>query len=218
MFKKAEEYKGQLYKELSRIGKSLSSDRRLEILDLLSQSPKSVDAISKETGISVANTSRHLQVLRDSRLVKTERDGNRIIYSLTSHQVIELVHLLTSIGEHELLEMQTIERNADTQEDVKTISLTQAAKDYQKGILLDVRPTDEYHAGHIQTAINIPLDSLKDNLDHLPKNQPIIVYCRGRLCANSNIATQILNRNGYNARSLNASFYDWQRNSEPSEQ
>lgn len=206
----AEEYKGQLYKELARIGKSLGSDRRLEILDLLSQSPKSVDAIAKETGLSVANTSRHLQVLRDSRLVRTKRDGNRIIYRLTSPQITALVHLLVEVGEQELSEMQAIEQAADTQENVKTISLKQANQVYRRGILLDVRPADEYQAGHIQGAVNIPLPVLKNRLDQLPKDRQIIVYCRGRLCANSNIATQLLNDKGFNAYSLNSSYYDWQ--------
>lgn len=206
----AEEYKGQLYKELARIGKSLGSDRRLEILDLLSQSPKSVDAIAKETGLSVANTSRHLQVLRDSRLVRTKRDGNRIIYRLTSPQITALVHLLVEVGEQELSEMQAIEQAVDTQKNVKTISLKQANQVYRQGVLLDVRPADEYQAGHIQSAINIPLPVLKDRLDQLPKDRQIIVYCRGRLCANSNIATQLLNDKGFNAYSLNSSYYDWQ--------
>lgn len=212
MFEQAKEYKDQLYKELSRIGKSLGSDRRLEILDLLTQAPKSVEEIATAAGISIANTSRHLQVLRDSRLVMTERDGNRIIYSLSSPQIKELVHLLINIGESELSEMRAIQAQAAAQENVKTISLAEACKKYQQGVLLDVRPVDEYAAGHVDAAVNIPLDSLKKNLAELPKEKQIIVYCRGRLCANANIATQILNQHGYNAYSLNASYYDWQRN------
>lgn len=211
MFEQAKEYKDQLYKELSRIGKSLGSDRRLEILDLLTQAPKSVEEIATVTGISVANTSRHLQVLRDSRLVVTERDGNRIIYSLSSPQIKELVHLLINIGESELSEMRAIQAHAAAQENVETISLEEAGQKFRQSLLLDVRPVDEYQAGHVETAINIPLDELANNLADLPKGKQIIVYCRGRLCANANIATQLLNQHGYDAVSLNASYYDWQK-------
>lgn len=211
MINQAKEYSHQLYKELSRIGKGLGSDRRLEILDLLSQSSKSVEAISKEVGISIANTSRHLQTLKQCHLVKTERDGNHIIYSLSSPKIIELVHLLIDIGEEELSEMHAIEGKIDSQENVKTISLEKARQDYKNGILLDVRPSDEYQTDHIKTSINIPFNSLKDKLDLLPKDRPIIVYCRGRLCANSNIATHLLNQNGFDAYSLNVSLYDWKK-------
>ncbi|MCI2031501.1 ArsR/SmtB family transcription factor [Limosilactobacillus sp.] len=211
MFEQAINYKNELYKELARLGKGLSSDRRLEILDLLTQAPKTVEAIANEVGTSVANTSRHLQILKDSRLVKTERNGNHIIYSLSSPQISELIHLLISIGGHELSDMKSIQHKADTQDNVKTISLAQAKEEYQKSLVLDVRPTDEYATGHIQPSINIPLEVLKDKMTSLPKNKKIIVYCRGRLCANSNIATQILNSNGFNAVSLNSSYYDWNR-------
>lgn len=202
-------YRDSLYKELSRIGKSLGSDRRLEILDLLMQSPKSVEEISKEIGISIANTSRHLQVLRDSHLVKTERNGNRIIYRLSSPLIMELIHLLTDIGEGVLSEMKVIQTEAASQ--VKSVSLEQAEKDYKKGVLLDVRPKDEYEAGHIKSAINIPMSELEDRLADLPKNKPIIVYCRGRLCGNSNLAAKILNKHGFNAFSSNFSYFDWMR-------
>lgn len=214
MFEQAVKYKDQLYRELSRIGKGLSSDRRLEILDLLTQAPKTVEEIAKETRISVANTSRHLQVLKESRLVKTQRNGNHIIYSLSSPLIIEMVHLLIDIGENELSEMRIIQDEADAADNVKTISLDQAKKEYQKSLVLDVRPTNEYQAGHVDSAINIPLESLEKELTTLPKDQQIIVYCRGRLCANSNIAVQILNKNGFHAVSLNSSYYDWRKVSE----
>lgn len=205
----AVQYKNQLYGELARIGKGLSSDKRIEILDLLVQAPKTVDSIAKETGLTVANTSRHLQILKDSRLVTTAKDGNHVIYSLRSPQIADLIHLLVAVGENELSEMRLIQAQADNQADVKTISLKDAAQNLHDSFLLDVRPCDEFQAGHIESAKNIPLDELKDNLKQLPKKQKIIVYCRGRLCANSNLATQFLNQNGFNAYSLNSSYYDW---------
>lgn len=209
MLEQTVNYQNRLYKELSRIGKGLSNDRRLEILDLLTQAPKSVETIANSVGISVANASRHLQILKDSHLVTTERKGNHVIYSLSSSKVSALVCLLTEIGNDELSDMHTIQLASDSQKNVKIISLNQAQKDYQKSVVLDVRPADEYAAGHIQSAINIPLESLTEKMSSLPKNQKIIVYCRGRLCANSNVATQLLNDNGFNAVSLNSSYYDW---------
>lgn len=204
-------YKNKLYKELSRIGKGISNSNRLEILNLLCQSPKTVENIAKETGLSFANTSQHLQILKDSRLVKTERNGNYVTYSVTSYQVIELMYLLTSLGENELSEMRILQNEADKQEGVKTLSLKQAIMSLSNSFLLDVRPKDEYLAGHIDSAVNIPINDLPERLSQLPNKKAIIVYCRGRLCPNSNLATQLLNKNGFNAFSLNASYHDWQK-------
>lgn len=204
------EYTNQLYRELARLGKGLASDRRLEILNLLTQSPKSVEMIAKETGTSVANTSRHLQILKNSHLVKTAKDGNRVIYRLGSAKIVQLVQLLISVGEDELSEMQTIEREFDHVEGVKTVTLDKAIDEQKDSLLLDVRPSDEYDAGHIKGAINIPLDQLESNLDQLPRQRQIIVYCRGRLCAYSNQATRYLNEQGFNAWSLNNTYQEWQ--------
>lgn len=204
------EYTNQLYRELARLGKGLASDRRLEILNLLTQSPKSVEMIAKETGTSVANTSRHLQILKNSHLVKTAKDGNRVIYRLGSTKIVQLIQLLISVGEDELSEMQIIEREFDHVEGVKTVTLDKAIDEQKDSLLLDVRPSDEYDAGHIKGAINIPLDQLESNLDQLPRQRQIIVYCRGRLCAYSNQAARYLNEQGFNARSLNNTYQEWQ--------
>lgn len=209
MNSEAEEYKNQLYSELARLGKGLASDKRLEILDLLTQSPKSVDSIARETGLSVANTSRHLQVLKEGRLVNLTRDGNRVIYSLKSSKIGKLVRLLAYVGEDELSEIKTIEQQADNVKGVRTISLSEAFSKRNESVLLDVRPTDEYEAGHIYGAINVPLSELDSHLDKLPKKRKIIVYCRGRLCANSNQAARRLNEQGFNAFSLNNSYQEW---------
>lgn len=214
MNQQALDYKNQLYKELSRIGKGLSSDKRLAILDLLVQSPKSVERIAKETGISVANTSRHLQVLKDSRLVKTVQDGNHVIYQLSSSKIKALISLLVSVGEQELSEISALRAEANRPKDIKTIGLEEAMSEAGRALILDVRPSDEYAAGHIDTAINIPVDELLENISQLPKKKTIIVYCRGRLCPYANLATQLLNQHGLRARSLNYSFYDWEKNNQ----
>lgn len=214
MNQQALEYKDKLYKELSRVGKGLSSDKRLAILDLLFQSPKVSRTNCQETGISVANTSRHLQVLKDSRLVKAVQDGNHVIYQLGSQQIQALVALLISVGEQELSEVSALHAAANRPRDVKTIDLEEAIGTAGQALILDVRPADEYAAGHIDAAINIPVDELSENMSRLPKEKTIIVYCRGRLYPCANLATQLLNQHGFRARSLNYSFYDWKRENE----
>lgn len=121
------------------------------------------------------------------------------------------MHLLTLVGENELSEMKYIQDEADNQDDIKTLSLEEVVNQPADNFILDVRPEDEYLAGHIDSAINIPLKTLKENFAKLPRNKVIVVYCRGRLCQNSNLATQLLNQNGFNAFSLNSSYYDWKR-------
>lgn len=205
----ASKFKNRLYSELARLSKGFASNKRLEILNLLTQAPKTVEKIAQETGMSIANTSRHLQVLKDSHLVKTSRDGNHIIYRLASPKINQLIRLLITVGEEELTAITDVRQNADRELGVKVISLTEAMQQAQESLLLDVRPQDEFQVGHVDGAINIPLDHLTTQLDRLPKDQQIIVYCRGQFCPNANLATRQLNQHGYNAVSLNHGVQDW---------
>lgn len=206
----ATNYKDALYDSLAQLSRGFASNRRLEILDLLTQASKSVEEISKETGMSIANTSRHLQVLKDSHLVKTTRKGNHIIYRLASTQITDLIRLLINVGENSVSEMQEIEQQADNIPDVETLSLSEAYQMKKDSLMLDVRPRDEFAVKHVDDAINMPLDQLPELMKSLPKDQRIIVYCRGRLCVNANSAAQILRRAGFNAYSMNRSVWDWQ--------
>lgn len=211
MNKTASEYKTDLYAELSKIGKGLSSDRRLEILDLLSQSPKTVESISQQSGMTIANTSRHLKTLREANLVSTSKKGNYVVYKLASKQVEQLFYLLRDVGEQQLLAMKQIQQEFNVQEQVQTLDLSAAVKligrdDVQ---LLDIRPKEEFDAGHIDGAVNIPMDELQNELDKLDANKDVIVYCRGHLCALTNQATHLLSESGRHAYSLNESYYDW---------
>lgn len=215
----AEEYKNSLYNELSKIGKCLSSEKRLEILDLLAQGPKTVESLSHETGMSFANTSRHLQVLREGRLVNNEKSKNYVIYKLASKKIIDLVYLFKDVGQDQLSEIKKIQENFDASEsNIYTLSLDEAYEKLKCNeiILLDVRPEEEYNAGHIDQAKNIPMDTLENNLDHLSKDTDIIVYCRGRLCAYANLASNFLNEKGFHAYSLNQSYYEWEKYKETS--
>lgn len=205
------EYKHQLFAILAQMSKGLASDKRLEILDLLTQAPKTVETLTSETGMSVANTSRHLQILKQSHFVTTQRDGNHIIYHLASQRIHRLVHLLVNIGENEVIEFQAIQKMADSDQDIQTISLENAKKQQKNSLLLDVRPSDEFEHGHVDGAVNIPFEDLSGALEQLPKDKAIIVYCRGKLCSITNQATQKLNQEGFDAYSLHSTWQEWSK-------
>lgn len=206
-------YKDSLYSELAKVGKSLSSERRLEIMDLLAQGPKTVEEISTESGMSIANTSRHLQVLREGNLVGREKVGKFVYYTLATNKVVDLFYLLRDVGEEQLSSIRQIQTDFETNERVESLTVPEARKKIQKGntLLLDVRPQSEYDYGHIDQAENIPIDELEARVAQVPKDKEIIVYCRGSLCAYANMATRALNEQGYHAYSMNESYYDWQQ-------
>lgn len=207
-------FKNSLYSELSIVGKCLSSDKRIEILDLLSQGPKKVESISQVTGMTVANTSRHLQVLKEGRLVMATKQGNYVFYKLASKKVADLVNLLREVGEEQISEVRKIQEEFNHSEDnIYTLSLEEAYEKLQTQeiTLIDIRPEDEFEAGHIDDAQNIPIEKLENYLNELPKDKHIIVYCRGKLCAYANLASNYLNELGFKTYSLNQSYYDWKK-------
>ncbi|BDZ32006.1 metalloregulator ArsR/SmtB family transcription factor [Lactiplantibacillus sp. WILCCON 0030] len=206
-------YKDSLYGELAKVGKSLSSERRLEIMDLLAQGPKTVEAISTESKMSIANTSRHLQVLREGNLVARQKSGKFVYYTLATNKVVALFYLLRDVGEEQLSAIRQIQADFNRSEQIESITLPETLEKMKQGnvVLLDVRPESEYSHGHIDQAENIPIDDLQARVTQLSKDQEIIVYCRGSLCAYANMATHELNEQGYHAYSLNESYYDWQQ-------
>ena len=214
MEKICENYKNSLYSGLSKIGKCLSSEKRIEILDLLVQGAKTVESISNETGMSIANTSRHLQVLKDGNLVVSEKNGNYVIYEVANTQIIDLVYLLIGVGEQQLGDIQRIHSEFnDSCMKIRPITLKQAYEMVKntETLIIDLRPEDEFNSSYIENAINIPMKNLEESMKKLPKNKEIIVYCRGRNCAYANLASKLLNDNGFHAYSLNQSYYDWQK-------
>ncbi|WP_225422990.1 ArsR/SmtB family transcription factor [Companilactobacillus jidongensis] len=205
------DYKNSLYSELSKIGKSLSSEKRLEIMDLLAQGPKTVEGLATESGMSIANTSRHLQVLREGNLVSRHKEGKFVFYTLASNKVMELFYLLRDVGKEQLSEINRIQNDFNDKEQITSLTLEEAMKKMRQGntVLLDVRPKEEYDNGHMDQAKNIPIDELQEKVDSISTDKSIIVYCRGQLCAYANMATKILNEQGRKAYSLNESYYDW---------
>ena len=203
-------FKNQVYAQFARIGMALASDRRLELLDLLAQGPRYVDALAAEIGISVANASQHLQVLRNAKLVEAEREGTRTLYRLADDRVLTFWLDLMKVGEERLPEIPQLQRqfmpetgNKIAREDL--VRLLQAGEI----ILLDVRPAIEFRSGHIPGAIHVPLDELPKLLDGLPRNKRIVTYCRGTYCLMADEAVALLRQHGFDAIRLEGGWPEW---------
>ncbi|QCR30425.1 ArsR/SmtB family transcription factor [Priestia megaterium] len=210
----AKDYKDELYKQLSRIGKCLSSDKRLEILNLLAQGPKSVEKLTQDTGMNVANVSRHLQILNDSRLVKFTKKGTYAIYSLADPSVVEFLFSLWGIAENQLSDITRIKEDFfKGMEGLYTLTMDQVYEKLNKKdvILLDLRPTEEYEAGHIEGAVSVPMEELDSHLQKLPKDKEIVAYCRGQFCAFSAIAAQKMKNQGFMAYRMAEGTHEWKK-------
>ncbi len=210
----AKDYKDELFKQLSRIGKSLSSDKRLEILNLLAQGPKTVEKLAQDTGMNVANVSRHLQVLNDSRLVKFTKKGTYSIYSLVDPSVAEFLYSLWRIGENQLSDISRIKKDFISQMDgLYTLTMDEVYEKLKGGnvVLIDLRPEEEYEDGHIEGAVSVPMEKLDLYLKELPRDKEIVAYCRGKYCAFSDIAASKMKHEGLMAYSMAEGIYEWHR-------
>ncbi|HIZ71652.1 MAG TPA: metalloregulator ArsR/SmtB family transcription factor [Candidatus Atopostipes pullistercoris] len=209
---KERELKDSLYQEFARIGKSLSSPKRLELLDLLSQGPKSVEELSKATTMSVANVSQHLQTLFKSKLVTSHKKGNYVIYELMDEVIVDFLKALHTLSEKQYMEVQQIKQAfINENQGLNDISLEELNERMEEGeiLLLDVRPKTEYESNHIPGAISVPMDELTERISSLPKNKEIVAYCRGTYCLMSTEAVKLLNDRGLEASRLQKSVQDW---------
>lgn len=204
--------KDLLYQEFGRIGKSFSSPKRLEILDLLSQGPKSVDAIAKNTEMSVANVSQHLKTLFNSRLVKYKKEGNYVIYELADEVISDFLIALHTLSEKQLIQVQQIkEEFLNDHLGLEGIALSDLLSRMEKGevLLLDVRPKEEYEEAHIPGAVSIPIEELGERISSLPTNCDVVAYCRGPYCLMSAEAVKILKSKGINAFRMEQGVKEW---------
>jgi rhodanese-related sulfurtransferase len=204
--------KDALYEQVARIAKAAASPKRLELIELLCQSPKTVEVLAREAGISVKLTSAHLKELKSARLVETERQGKYISYRLASDDVARFWVTIRLLAEDRLFELQDALRqlSAATHEWVgnsRDELLTKAKKG--EVIVIDVRPDDEYEAGHLPFARSMPLAELKTRLAELPKDKPVIAYCRGPFCLMSVDAVQLLRSKGFDAVQLREGVAEW---------
>lgn len=204
--------KNALYEQFSRTTKALSSPKRLEIIDLLSQGEKSVEAIAEQTDLGIKNTSAQLKELKSANLIDSRRDGKYVFYFISDPEVITIWRNLRAFGEKRFSEIQTIAKDAfagiDELENVNRKTLLSRAR---KGeiILLDVRPADEYETAHLPYAVSIPSSEISKRLKEIPKDKEIIAYCRGPYCFMAKTAVEILRKKGFKASRLRDSVQDW---------
>jgi len=207
------EFKDRVYAELARAVKALANPHRLEIMDLLAQGPFPVEQIADSTGLSVANASQHLQQLKNAKLVRTNRQGNFVNYSLASEQVCEALACVRELGRSCNAEVEkTVRdfRNAQAA-NMRAIDIGTLARMLEKDevVLLDVRSETEYNRGHIHRALSAPVAELGDFLKHFPRGKILVAYCWGPFCAYADEAVAMLAQEGYNAARLDAGFPEW---------
>jgi rhodanese-related sulfurtransferase/biotin operon repressor len=212
MSKSSDPSKARLYEAIGRVAAALGSAGRLQILEFVAQGGRSVDTLAAMTGLSVANTSKHLQALRQAGLVSARKEGLRVYYSLAGDDVTALVAALRAVAEHRVADVELLLRlwlaHRDDLEPVPARELLERAR---KGLVtvLDVRPAEEFAAGHLPGAINVPLDKLESYLSKLPKRKEIVAYCRGPYCLMSFEAVEKLRKRGWQARRLQDGFPEW---------
>jgi rhodanese-related sulfurtransferase/predicted transcriptional regulator len=204
--------KREIFASLARIATGLSSPIRIEFLELLAQGERNVEQLATLTGASVANTSQHLQKLRQAGLVVGRKEGLHVYYRLTGDEVVALLSTLGRVGEAYVAEVERIVRRYLAQkDDLEPVSAKELLGRAQKGLvtILDVRPTEEYAAGHLPGAINIPIEELEKRLKELPKRHEVVAYCRGPYCLMSYDAVSMLRQKGIRARRLEAGLPEW---------
>jgi rhodanese-related sulfurtransferase/DNA-binding transcriptional ArsR family regulator len=211
-------FKDRVYEQLARIGKAVASPQRLELLELLSQGPRTVESLAQEAHLTVANASRHLQILRGARLVDSEKIGIFVQYALATDAVADFVRSLRVLAASRLAELDQVTREFfKGQEPLEGVDRKALLTRARKGAVtvLDVRPVEEYRAGHIAGAISIPLAELKDRLADLPRDQEIVAYCRGPYCVFAAQAVELLRAHGFRAARLEDGVTDWRAHGLP---
>ena len=214
------QFKDVIYEQLARIGGSLASGPRLEMLDLLCQGPRSVEALAKQVGQSVANTSHHLQVLRRARLVEAEKDGVHVTYSLADQAVCDFFQALRGLAESRLLEIERVTRDfLQSHPDLEPVDREMLVARVRSGdvTVLDVRPEEEFQAGHLPGAMSVPLGDLERRLAELPRDREVVAYCRGPYCVMAVEAVELLRARGFRAVRMEEGVPDWRARGLPVE-
>jgi rhodanese-related sulfurtransferase/DNA-binding transcriptional ArsR family regulator len=206
------DFKDRLYGQFARIGKALSNPHRLEILELLAQSERTVDSLATEIGLSLANASQHLQALRQAALVDSRKDGLFVYYRLAGPEVFELSKTLRMVAEERLADFERlVQEHFGDRSDAEAVPMAELLKRARskRVVILDTRPANEYLAGHIPGAISVPVDDLKQRLQQLTKDKEYVAYCRGPYCVYADRAVELLRANGRRARRLSDGFPEW---------
>lgn len=214
------QFKDAIYEQLARIGKSLASGPRLEILDILCQGPRTVEGLAKQVGQSVANTSHHLQVLRRARLVDAQKEGVHVTYRLADEEVCTFFRALRGLAESRLLEIEQVTRHfLEARGSMEAVDREALVARVRSGevTVLDVRPEEEYRAGHIPGALSVPLEELERRLAELPPDREIVAYCRGPYCVLAVEAVRLLRARGFVAVRMEDGVPDWRARGLPVE-
>ena len=190
-----------LFPELARIGKALSSPQRLQIVEVLCQGPRSVEVLANATGMTVANCSQHLQLLRAAHLVETEKDAQRVIYRVAGDDVVAFYSALKGVAHNRLAEVDRVMKELVRPIPIDHDSILERIK-RGRVTLLDVRPSEEYEAGHLPGALHIPVEELEARIDEVPRDRDVVTYCRGPYCIMADEAVEILAQHGVRATAL----------------
>jgi DNA-binding transcriptional ArsR family regulator len=212
------EAKAALFDALASVARALGSGRRAEIVDVLAQGERSVDELAREIGQSVANTSQHLQVLTRAGLVRSRREGTRVVYRLAGETVADLWASVRDVAVQHLAEATVLAGEyLGERAEIEQLSADELAERLERGdvVLLDVRPEREYAAGHIVSARSAPVDELEGVVATLPRRLEIVAYCRGPYCVYADDAVRLLRARGLNARRLDVGFPEWRRAGRP---
>ncbi|GAA3772818.1 ArsR/SmtB family transcription factor [Streptomyces chiangmaiensis] len=207
-----------LFGQLARIGKAISNPKRIELLDILGQGERSVESLATVTHMTVGNTSSHLQVLRNARMVETRKEGTKVFYSLADERVAGFVRELWSLADARLAEVDRLIREyLQGEETLERVTREQLVSRSLSGnvYIIDVRPTEEYAAGHIPGAVSVPFDELTEHLAKLPADMDIVAYCRGPHCVFAPKAAQILRQHGLRAMVLEDGMPEWRQGGLP---
>jgi len=204
--------KPRLFAGLAAIGRALGNEHRLRTLELLAQREMSVEALAARVGLSIANASQHLRLLRAAGLLTSRRDGKHVLYAVSDPAVLELTAAVGHVAERNLAQVREVVngyfRERDAFEPISRKELRRRLKD-DVVTLLDVRPRDEFAAGHLPNAVNIPLRDLPRRLHELPKDREVVAYCRGAYCVLAFEAVALLRKRGFAAMRLEQGFPEW---------
>jgi rhodanese-related sulfurtransferase len=212
------ELKDPLYAQFARIGHAVASPKRIELLDLLGQGEKTVETLAEQTATPVKNTSAHLRVLRQAGLVETRREGTYVYYRVAGPDVSDFVRRLQTLARGRLAEVERVAQlYVDGRDELEPVSLRELRRRMREGdvTLIDVRPEEEFRAGHIPGALSIPVAQLKRRLGEIPKRREVVAYCRGPYCVYSVEAVGILRKHGYRARRAAEGVPDWRASGLP---
>jgi rhodanese-related sulfurtransferase len=209
---KGRDFKDAMYEGLSKLLKALSNPYRLEIIEMLSQGEKSVEAIVQTSGMTIANASQHLQVMKNNNILKSRKEGHYVYYSIINNEFLSLYQHITKYAVSEIAELERIlYRQREDNKSIDAVSLDELESMIEKDniLLMDVRPSGEYAFGHITGAVSVPMNELIEQLKSISFDKEIIAYCRGPFCILADEAVKILSELGYKVRRLDEGYPEW---------